>query len=196
MNNATRRQLLELIEAEVDLVKAKAGSTAEQHWENAEQAVAKELGYGDSLVRAEYLRNEIKGMQTELARLEEQMVERSQRATKDDYLLAGIEVSSNEYGQVRGPLPKVFTHEIRSVWDVKVISHLNEHLNFFSIWHQVRQLYHSVRREMLLAGTYEDARAVYQRFHEYVRAAVGEDVPGLMAQLDALPALRAPEQKS
>lgn len=191
INNKQRNDLLDLIGAEIKLLRAKAATSADAHWAEAEEAVARKLGYGDARLRAEHLRNQIKGLQAELAELEGQMAERAQRPTVDQYMDAGVEVGTDQYGRVVG-VPRIFEHNIQSVWDVEVLKHLNDTISYVKVWRQVTHLHHAIKREMLLAGTVEEARAVYQRFHQYVRQAVGDDLPELLADLEALPALRAP----
>jgi len=54
------------------------------------------------------------------------------------------------------------------------------------------QLHHVVKRELLLCGTFEDARLLYTKFHNKITSAIGDHLPGLMAEVKSIPALQRP----
>lgn len=191
INNQVRQQLQGLISEEIALVVEKASKAADTQWYEAEREVCKQLGYGDTLYRIEHIKNQIAGLQAELAQLESAIPERSRPATVEEYNDAGLEVRSDRYGAVH-PRPRVFHREIRTSWDCMVLMFLNKQLPFFNIHLNLQQLNHTVRRELLLCGNFEEARALYQQFHEKIGVAIGEEMPGLLKEVQAIPALQRP----
>jgi len=188
LSSKVRTELLQIVQTELGAVNAKAESIANQHWETAEQKVANELGYIGTLTRIEYLKNEIEGMQSELNILEGQIVERARSATRQDFEGLGITVSANHYGQIYNK-PMVFGRQISTLWDVLVLQELNATVPFLQIYESMTQLGHVFKRELLLCGNYQEARALYQGFHSKVIAAIGEQLPGFLAEVQSLPAL-------
>ena len=193
LNNSVRTQLLDLIRNELEMVNGRAETVAEHYWQEAEYEVAKNLGYGDTLLRIEHIKNQIQGLQNELAHLEGGVRERGQLATADDFKELGIQVNVNQYGKLYS-YPHIFNREIKTLWDVAVLKHINATLPFLKIYTGLSQLHHVVKRELLLCGSFVDARALYQRFHEKVRDALGTEVPGLLSDVTSLPALQSPEE--
>jgi hypothetical protein len=193
LNNKVREELMGLLREELQMVNEKAQEVAEAHWRRAEDEVARDLGYGDLLVRIEHLKNQIEGLQHELNHLEGTLVERARNATQQEYKSADIDVQTDGYGRVYR-FPRVFGHEIKTYWDVLVLKHLNSQIPFFSVYRNLQQLHHAVRRELLLTGNFQEARELYQRFHTKITAALGNDIPGLLAEVQSIQALQAPQE--
>ena len=182
-----------MINTEINMVTDKANQVADDQWANAEQAVSEELGYSDAVVQIEHLKNQIEGLQNQLAALEGTIIERAKPATKDDYRQAGLDVMVNQYGKGIG-VPKVFGRNILTVWDCLILTHLNQQVAFFQVYHNLQQLQHVIRRELLLCGDFVEARLLYQRFHGKIREALGDEIPGMLAEVAAIPALKAGEE--
>ena len=191
LNNKVRSELLTLIGEELKMVNDKAENLAMDFWEKAEQQVAHELGYGDTLSRIEFVKNQIEGLQTELNMLEGNLKERSRNATAEHYDHIGLKVSPDRYGHIYSR-PIVFGKQIVTYWDTLVLSKLNETMPFFAFYKTVTQLHHVVRRELLLCGSFEDARALYNRFHAKITSAIGDTLPGLLQEVKSIPALERP----
>jgi len=144
------------------------------------------------VLRIEHLKNQIEGLQNELAGLEGSISEKARPATAEDFANAGIPVSPDRYGRIYSK-PIVFGREISTVWDLAVIAQLNKNVPFLEINRNLSQLSHVVRREMLLSGTFTEARDLYVRFHSKILSAVGNEVPGLLSDIKSLPVLNAPD---
>ena len=194
LNNNIRNEIKGLIREELELVDSKARKLAEEHWKQAEHVIAKELGYGDTLTRIEYLKNEIVGYQTELNKLEGIIIEKAQNATQQDYAECGIEVDLNQYGKPYN-VPNIFGKEIRTLWDVKVLQYLNNILSFFQVYKNLHSLSHAVNREVLFSGTFEEARNIYQKFHLKIAEAIGADMPKLLNEVESIPELKSGEEQ-
>lgn len=192
ITNKVRDELQDLMREEVGMVQAKAAKEADSQWQEAEKAVAQSLGYDDVLVRIEHIQNQIEGLQKELTELESTVHEKARPASVEDYRDAGLDVMSDRYGRIYGR-PEVFGRQLNTRWDTLVLKHLNEQVPFFKVHYNLSQLHHTVRRELLLCGNYEEARALYQRFHEKIGLAIGQDLPGLLAEVESIPALQKPE---
>lgn len=192
LTNRVREELLILLESELEMVHSKANSQANERWEKAEEEVARELGYGDSLTRIEHLKNEITGMQTELNTLEGSILERARNATQHEFEGADIKVETNSFGGIRR-IPRIFDRDIKTYWDVLILKHLNKQIPMFKVYKNLMQLQHVIRRELLLCGNFIEARILYQNFHTKIAAAVGDEIPGLLAEVQAIPALQAPK---
>ena len=177
---------------EVKIVMTKAATEAAEQWAEAEKRVSEELGYTNILVRMEHIQNQIGGLQEELRELEATMHEKAKPASLRDYREAGLDVMGDHNGKVYSP-PRVFDRTISTYWDCLVLKHLNSQVPFFQIHLNLTQLQHTMKREMLLCGNFQEARALYQQFHEKIGKAIGDDLPGLLAEVNALPALQAPE---
>ncbi len=190
LNNKAREEILNIINEEIGMVNEKANSVARGRWKQAEIEVGKELGYGDAVTQIEHTKNQIEGLQSELARLEGLITERGRNATVEDYASIGIEVTADRHGYVYRK-PRVFDHAIETVWDVLVLKYLNTDLPFFDIYLSMSQLRHTVKRELWLTGNFEEARMLYQRFHEKVTKVVGKEMPGLLKEVQEIPALRS-----
>ncbi len=193
LTNQVREDLIGIIQEELGMVNAQATSVAQRHWAHAEREVSKALGHGDTVIQIEHVKNQIEGLQNELARLEGMVTERARPATLDNYLDAGLQVTPDRFGHVYIK-PRVFGREISTAWDALVLKHLNAQLPFFQIYQNLSQLHHVVRRELLLCGNFEEARALYQKFHEKIVQALGDKMPGLLAEVNAIPALQSGEQ--
>jgi hypothetical protein len=194
LNNKVRQELNNLISDELKMVDTRAKVMADYHWKEAEREVAKELGYDDILTRQEYLKNQIAGLQAELAKIEGIIQERATPATVTNYSDCGLEVILDRYGRPYSR-PFVFGHEIATVWDTLILKNLNDHIAFFQVYKNLQQLQHSVKREILLAGTFQEARMVYQQFHVKITEAIGDQMPKLLAQVESIPALNEPDNK-
>lgn len=191
ITNQTRRELQSLISEEVMLVQSKAAKEAEEQWQQAEHDVARLLGHDGLLVRIEHLKNQIEGLQQELRDLESTISERAKPASVQDFRNVGIDVRADQYGNIWNK-PIVFDRQIKTVWDCMVLKHLNEQVPFFQIHVNLAQLHHTMRRELLMCGTFNEVRALYQRFHEKIGLAIGTELPGLLAEVQSLPALQKP----
>lgn len=191
LNNKVRAELLSLIGEELKLVNDKAESLASDFWAKAEQQVAQELGYGETLTRIEFVKNQIEGLQTELNILEGNLKERSRSATPEHYGDIGLKIGADRYGHIYNR-PYVFGKQIVTYWDTLVLAKLNETMPFFAFYQTVTQLHHVVKRELLLCGSFEDARALYNRFHAKITESIGDTLPGLLQEVRAIPALERP----
>lgn len=180
ITNSAREEMRHLIDKEMSMVDEKAKKTADESWSKTEDVVAKRLGYGDKIAHAEHLRNQIKALQMELAALEGGIPERAVLATVEEYREAGLEVNVDRFGQPYRP-PIVFGREIKSRWDALVLMELNRGVDFFRVYIGLSQLRHSVLRALAFTGTYEEARAMYQKFFEEVRHALGDSLPPMLS---------------
>lgn len=192
VNNRVREEINQLVGEELRMVDAHAMTMAEAHWQEAEQEVAKELGYGDTLERIDSLKAQIDQMQAELAELEGSITERAQPATLADYVRCGItDVDTDHYGEVRPwGKPAVFGRQISTLWDCKVLQRLNDTVSFLKVCRNLSQLRHSVRRELLLTGTFGEVRNVYRGFHAKLTEALGDNMPKLLGEINSIPALK------
>ncbi len=191
LSSKVRSDLLSLISDELAMVNAKAEDVAAKHWAIAEDEVAKELGYFDNLTRIEHIKNQIEGLQNELSHLESMISERARQATLEDYRLLNLRVTADHLGKVHRK-PNVFGRLIATAWDCLVLQKINEQVPFIKVYEGLSQLHHVVKRELLLTGNYVEARELYNRFHSKVIEAIGAEIPGLLSEVQALPALQNP----
>ncbi len=188
LTGKVRTELMELIKQELELVRAKANGIASESWKKAEEEVARDLGYSDTLDRIEHIKNQIAGLQTELNMLQGQVTERSREATVEHYADLDLTVHADRWGNIYTK-PEVFGIMISTYWDTLVMKKLNETMPFLAFYTSITQLHHVVKRELLLTGTFEEARALYVRFHQKITDAVGDTLPGLLAEVNSIPAL-------
>lgn len=191
ISNRVRDQLFDLMKDEIKVVQAKAAKEADAQWQQAERDTAIDLGYDHIIVRIEHIKNQLEGLQQELRELEGMMPEKAQSASAREYRDAGMEVQAGQYGHVLGR-HAVFDHVIKTSWDCLVLKRLNSQVPFSQVYLNLAQLQHTMRRELLLCGNFNEARSLYQRFHEKIGAAIGDELPGLLSEVQALPALQMP----
>lgn len=186
-----REDVMTLISDEEKTLLAKANEVAGTEWAAAEERLAERLGRGDDLARAAHLRDQIAAMQSELLELEKSHPWRNIVPSDRDFQDAGIKPPRrNQWGNLLDwDTPQVFGVMLNSKWNLEVFKIVNERMNILAVQHILKQTGQSIRREITLAGTFEDVRQSYQRFYELLVRAGGSEVPPLLSQIVEMPPL-------
>lgn len=191
LNNKARNEILSMMSDETKMLTAKANERAQTEWEAAEQEVAEREGMSDALTRARHLEEQIQAMQRELFDLLHSHPWRVEEPTDAEYVQAGF---GAPYRDARGRInqsliPDIFGHAIKTRWDLEVFKLLDKRMNIRSVHRIIKDVGQAVRRDLLLAGTYEDARIAYNRFYQLLRKAGGAEVPALLSEITDMPLL-------
>lgn len=186
-----REDVMGLIADEEKTLLAKANETAGLEWAAAEERLAERLGMSDTLTKAEHLREQITAMQAELQELEKAHPWRSVPPSDRDYRDAGLQPPMRNHlgAPYEHSIAKVFDVRLDSKWNLEVFKIVNERMNLLTVQRILQQTGQSVRREITLAGTFEDVRQSYHRFYELLVRAGGNEVPPLLSQIVEMPPL-------
>lgn len=186
-----REDVMELIRSEEKSLLTKAQETAGAEWKAAEERLAERLGMIEALARAAHLREQIQAMQAELSEVEKAHPWRSVEPTDSDFIDAGMKAPArSRWGElIEWSVPEVFGVKLNTKWNLEVFKIINERMNLLEVQRILQQTGASIRREITLAGTFEDVRVSYQRFYELLRRAGGNEVPPLLSQIVEMPPL-------
>lgn len=189
-----REDIMNLISSEESTLLAKANEVAGTEWAAAEARLAERIGMSDSLTRAEHLREQIQEMQRELNEVEKGHPWRSVEPSDREFIDAGLPAPMRDrWGAIYDHrVPEIFGVKLNTKWNLEVFKIVNERMNILSVQQILKQTGQSVRREIILAGTFEDVRQSYHRFYELLRRAGGNEIPPLLAQIVEMPPLLPP----
>lgn len=193
MTTKERESVMALIREEEKTLLQRAKEMADSQWAMAEVELAETLGRQDDLTRAQHLRDQIEAMQKELVELEHGHPWRTVGPSDSDYVSAGLEPPQRdrwgavyEYGS---SVPEVFGRKLLTKWDLEIFKILDRKMNILQVSRMLHQTAASVRREITLSGTFEEARAGYQKFYQILRHAGGKEIPPLLSQIAGMPLL-------
>lgn len=186
-----REDIVSLISHEEKALLTKANETAGVEWSAAESRLAERLGMADSLTRAEWLRDQIQEYQRELAEVEKSHPWRAIEPSDTEYRDAGLKPPTRDRwgGLVDWGVPDIFGVKLNNKWNLEVFKIVNERMNILKVQQILVQTGASIRREITLAGTFEEVRQSYHRFYELLVRAGGDEIPPLLSQIVEMPPL-------
>lgn len=194
LQRKARDEILGMMSDEVQLLTAKANERAGAEWDQAEAELARREGMADTLAKAEHLREQIAAMQAELNQLLTAHPWRQEEPTDRQYMDAGIKPPYRDWeGKISERFfPEIFGHKLNTRWALEVFKILDTRMNIMRVQQLIGQVAHAVRRDLLLAGNYEDARVAYNQFYQLLRRAGGDEVPPLLREITEMPVLLPP----
>ncbi len=166
-----RKEFLKIFEEDLRAINSALAHQIEDIWDKARSQILKESGQDDLLLKKAKLITERDKLNEEIHTIE--MALRSKPLTKQQVIELGGDV--NTYGRAKGA--NFHGIPIESYFEYQIAQLIKEHLDLNAPAKFVRDLSKSCIRELTMAGTFEQAQQIYEKFYKLDFRKYGVDIP-------------------
>lgn len=166
-----RKEFLKIFEEDLTAIQGALTHQIESIWDKAREQILEETGQDKLMEKKAKLEIERNKLNQEIHEIEEAL--RSRPLTKQQIIELGGKV--NDYGRATGA--NFHGIPIDSYFEYQVAHLIKEHLDLKAPAKFVADLSKSCMRELTMAGTFEQAQKVYQKFYALDFRKYGVDIP-------------------
>lgn len=166
-----RKEFLKIFEEDITAINGALAHQIESIWDKARSQILKESGQDKLLHKKAKLINEREKITEELHQIEEAL--RSRTLTKQQIIEMGGSIDN--YDRANGA--NFHGIPIESYFEYQIAQMIKEHLDLNAPAKFVSDLSKSCIRELTMAGTFEKAQEVYEKFYKLDFRKYGVDIP-------------------
>jgi len=178
-----RKEFLKIFEEDLRAIEGALAHQIESIWDKARDQILKESGQDDLLHKKADLINQRNKLDEEIHQIEVAL--RSKPLTKQQIIEMGGNIDA--YERAKGA--NFHGIPIESYFEYQIAQLIKDHLDLKAPAKFVRDLSKSCIREMTMAGTFEKAQEVYEKFYALDFRKYGVDIPPRLDEMRSEKAL-------
>ncbi len=184
-----RRGFEEIIKVDLDAIQSKVVEQIEIIWKRAREHILKEKGHDKLIKRKEKIREAINRLEEEKHQIENTI--NSKDLTKQQVIELGGVI--NDFG--RGREAKFYGIPITSQFEYEIVQFIKKNIDLEVPAKFLHDLARSCMRELTMEGTFEGAKAVYEKLYALDFRKYGVDIPPRLEEIKRRnPTLEAPKE--
>ncbi len=166
-----RKEFLKIFVEDLKAINGALAHQIEEIWDKARSQILKNSGHDELLHKKAKLLNEREKISNEIHQLEEAL--RSKTLTKQQIIEMGGDIDN--YDRAKGA--NFHGIPIESYFEYQIAQLIKDHLDLNAPAKFVSDLSKSCIRELTMAGTFEKAQEVYEKFYKLDFRKYGVDIP-------------------
>lgn len=179
LSEASRKNFLDIVKIDIEAIKLKVVEQVKVYWKVEREKIIQERGLDIKMKRKEDLQTQIQKLREEEKQIEDEL--HSDNLTVHQEIELGAK--KGEYGSYNGA--NFFGIPVESQLDYDIVQRIKEYVDEEAPAKYLHNLASSSFREIVMAGTFEEAQEIYNDFYSLDFRKYGVDIPPRLKEIKA-----------
>lgn len=185
-----RKEFIKIFDQDFFAIQSAFSKQIQNIWDMARKEVLKKKGLDIKIERKEEIEKQIEELNEELHKIERNI--RPENLTKQQIIELGGSI--DRWGQAQGG--KFYGIPVKSLLEYEIIQLIKDNIDLEAPAKFVFDLHRACSRELTMAGTFEDAQEVYNKFYALDFRKYGIDIPPRLTEIKKQNPLLEPQHES